>query len=60
METKAFQKIYTKIIQITKATCSLRATGVGYEELAMINGRLAQVVKIIGDVVTLQVFGGTE
>ncbi len=60
METKAFQKIYTKIIQITKATCSLRATGVGYEELAMINGRLAQVVKIIGNVVTLQVFGGTE
>lgn len=60
METKAFQKIYTKIIQITKATCSLRATGVGYEELAMVDGRLAQVVKIIGDVVTLQVFGGTE
>ena len=60
METKAFQKIYTKIIQITKATCSLRATGVGYEELAIVNGRLAQVVKIIGDVVTLQVFGGTE
>ncbi len=60
METKAFQKIYTKIIQITKATCSLRASGIGYEELAMVNGRLAQVVKIIGDVVTLQVFGGTE
>lgn len=60
METKAFQKIYTKIIQITKATCSLRANGIGYEELAMINGRLAQVVKIIGNVVTLQVFGGTE
>ena len=60
METKAFQKIYTKIIQITKATCSLRANGIGYEELAMVNGRLAQVVKIIGDVVTLQVFGGTE
>lgn len=60
METKAFQKIYTKLIQITKATCSLRASGIGYEELAMINGRLAQVVKIIGNVVTLQVFGGTE
>jgi len=60
METKAFQKIYTKIIQITKATCSLRASGIGYEELAMVDGRLAQVVKIIGDVVTLQVFGGTE
>lgn len=60
METKAFQKIYTKITQITKATCSLQAEGVGYEELASINGRLAQVVKIMGDDVTLQVFGGTE
>ena len=29
MATKAFQKIYTKITQITKATCSLKATGVG-------------------------------
>ena len=28
MATKAFQKIYTKITQITKATCSLKATGV--------------------------------
>ena len=60
METKAFQKIYTKITQITKATCSLQAEGVGYEELASVNGRLAQVVKIMGDIVTLQVFGGTE
>ncbi len=60
METKAFQKIYTKITQITKATCSLNAEGVGYEELASVNGRLAQVVKIQGQNVTLQVFGGTE
>ncbi len=60
METKAFQKIYTKITQITKATCSLQAEGVGYEELASVNGRLAQVVKIMGDNVTLQVFSGTE
>ena len=44
----AFQKIYTQISQITKATCSLKAKGVGNEELAMINGRLAQVVKIAG------------
>ena len=29
MATKAFQKIYTKITQITKATCSLKATGYG-------------------------------
>ena len=60
METRAFQKIYTKISQITKATCSLRATGIGYDELAVINSRLSQVVKILGDTVTLQVFGGTE
>ncbi len=60
METKAFQKIYTKITQITKATCSLHATGVGYNELAFVFGRLAQVVKIIEEEVTLQVFGGTE
>jgi len=60
MATKAFQKIYTKITKITKATCSLNAEGIGNEELAEINGRLAQVVKIIGSEVTLQVFGGTE
>ncbi|MCK5168949.1 MAG: V-type ATP synthase subunit B [Bacteroidales bacterium] len=60
METKAFQKIYTKITQITKATCSLKATGIGYEEMAIVHGRLAQVVKILGDDVTLQIFSGTE
>ena len=56
----AFQKIYTKITNITKATCSLRATGVGNEELASVAGRLAQVVKIQNDEVILQVFAGTE
>jgi V/A-type H+-transporting ATPase subunit B len=60
METRAFQKIYTKINQITKATCSLQAAGIGYEELAIVHGKLAQVVKVIEDNVTLQVFGGTE
>ena len=57
---KAFQKIYTQITQITKATCSVKATNVGYDELATVEGRLAQVVKIIGNEVTLQIFGGTE
>ena len=47
MATKAFQKIYTKISQITKATCSLKATGVGYDELAMVNGKLAQVLRLL-------------
>ena len=57
---KAFQKIYTQITAITKATCSLKAEGVGNDELATVNGKLAQVVKIMGDDVTLQVFEGTE
>ncbi|MFO8129223.1 MAG: V-type ATP synthase subunit B [Bacteroidales bacterium] len=60
METRAFQKIHTRITNITKATCSLKATGVGYEELAIVHGKLAQVVKIKGDTITLQIFGGTE
>ena len=44
MAARAFQKIYTKITQITKATLSLKATGVGYDELATVNGKLAQVI----------------
>lgn len=59
MATTAFQKVYTKLTQITKATCMLRATDVGAEELALVDGRLAQVVKIDGEDVTLQVFEGT-
>jgi V/A-type H+-transporting ATPase subunit B len=57
---KAFQKIYTQVTQITKATCTIKATNVGNEELATVNGKLAQVVKIAKDEVTLQIFGGTE
>ncbi len=60
METQAFQKVYTKITNITKATVSLKAQDVGYEEMAIVSGRLAQVVKIMGNDVVLQVFSGTE
>ncbi|MEQ8360573.1 MAG: V-type ATP synthase subunit B [Cytophagales bacterium] len=60
MQTQAFQKKYTNLSQITKATCSLKAKDVGYEELAYVDGRPAQVVKMLGDNVTLQVFKGTE
>lgn len=60
MAAKAFQKIYTKLNQINKATCSVNASGVGYDELATVSGRLAQVVKIINETVTLQIFSGTE
>jgi V/A-type H+-transporting ATPase subunit B len=59
-ENRAFQKIFTKISKITKATCSLKADGIGNEELAIVNGRLAQVVKIMGNEITLQIFAGTE
>jgi V/A-type H+/Na+-transporting ATPase subunit B len=60
MQAKAFNRIYTNLTRITKATCALRAEGVGYQELAYVDGRPAQVVKLIGDEVTLQIFKGTE
>lgn len=60
MESQAFQKIYTKLTNITKATVTLKATEVGYDEMATVDGRLAQVVKIMRDEVTLQIFSGTE
>ena len=60
MTNRAFQRIYTELEAITKATVALRAEGVSNDELATVAGRLAQVVKIKGDLVTLQVFSGTE
>ncbi|MBP6230788.1 MAG: V-type ATP synthase subunit B, partial [Paludibacteraceae bacterium] len=60
MERQAFQKIYTQLTNITRATVTLPASDVGYEEMAIVHGRLAQVVKIMGTSVTLQVFSGTE
>ena len=60
MSSRAFQRIYTELEAITKATVTLRAQGVSNDELATVNGRLAQVVKIKGDLVTLQIFSGTE
>ena len=60
MSTQAFQRIYTKLNQITKATVSVEASGVGNEEMALVAGRLAQVVKIMGENITLQIFSGTE
>ena len=60
MATKAFQKTYTQLDAITKATISLSAKGVSNDELAIVHGKLAQVVKTKGDTATLQVFAGTE
>ena len=33
---KAFQKVYTKLVQITKATVALRAENVGNDEMALV------------------------
>ena len=60
MANKAYQKTYTQLSAITKATVSLKAQAVSNEELATVEGKLAQVVKTKGDTVTLQVFSGTE
>ena len=49
MASKAFQKTYTQLEAITKATVSLRAKGVSNDELSLVDGRLAQVVKTKGD-----------
>lgn len=53
-------KIYTQLTALTKATVTLNARGVANDELATVNGRLAQVVKLSGESVTLQVFEGTD
>lgn len=60
MQNKAFHPIHKHLEKITKATVTLRAIGVGNEEMATVDNRLAQVVKIDGDMVTLQIYEGTE
>lgn len=59
-KTKAFQKVFTKVENITKATCTITAAGISNEEMAYVDGRPAQVVKINGEKITLQVFPGTQ
>ena len=58
------REIVTRITEITGSIASLHATGVGLGELAEIQspGRktLGQVIRVSGDMVTLQVFGGTK
>ena len=54
MANKAYQRTYTQLSAITKATISLGASHVTNEELAVVDGKLAQVVKTRGNDVTLQ------
>lgn len=58
--SKAYQKVYTRLEAITKATVTLKASDATNDDLATVDGRLAQVVKVKGESVTLQVFAGTE
>ncbi len=57
-------KVYNRIESITGNVITVRATDVQYKELAQINTRfgksLAQVNKIEGDIVSLQVFAGGQ
>ena len=58
------QKTYHRIDNIAGSVVNLRAEGVAYRELAEITSRsgtsLAQVIKLDGDNVALQVFAGTR
>lgn len=58
------RKFYTRIDSIAGNVATLKASGVGYEELAMIEGSwgksLAQVIRIDGEQVSLQIFAGTR
>ena len=57
-------KVYNRIESITGSVITVKATGIRYNELAQINTRfgksLAQVIKLDGDVVSLQVFAGGQ
>ena len=57
-------KVFNKIESIVGNVITVKATGVKYNELAEINTRfgksLAEVNKIDGDTVSLQVFAGGQ
>ena len=58
------RKIYNRIIQISGNVITVKASGIAYEELAEITTRrfksLAQVIRIEGEMVSLQVFAGSR
>jgi V/A-type H+-transporting ATPase subunit B len=58
------KRYYRRIASLAGNVASLPAPGVSYEELAVVEGRggrsLAQVIRLRGDEVSLQVFAGTR
>lgn len=53
-------KVYTKIESIVGNVITVRAEGVRYNDLAMVGSSYANVIKLDGDVVSLQVFAGAQ
>lgn len=58
------RKFYNRIDRLAGNVATLKASGVAYEELAEIEGKwgksFAQVIRVSGEDVTLQVFSGTR
>ena len=58
------RKVYNKVLSVAGNVITVKASGVGYEELAEITSRrgksLAQVIKLEDDTVSLQVFAGSR
>ncbi len=58
------RKVYTKVLSVAGNVITVKATDVEYEELEEITTRrgksLAQVIKLDGDIVSLQVFAGSR
>jgi len=58
------KKVYNKILSIVGNVIAVKASGVGYEELAEVKSAkgvsLAQVIKLEDDIVSLQVFSGSR
>ena len=54
------QKVYTKIESIVGNVVTVRASGVRNGDLALVGDSYANVIKLDRDLVTLQVFSGTQ
>ncbi|MBR0090567.1 MAG: V-type ATP synthase subunit B [Lachnospiraceae bacterium] len=54
------QKVYTKIESIVGNVVTVRAEGVRNADLAMVGDSYANVIKLDGDMVSLQVFAGAQ
>ena len=53
-------KVYTKIESIVGNVITVRAEGVKYNDLALVGKSYANVIKLDGDLVSLQVFAGAQ